>query len=254
MIETKIIDVNEDNITECPPKCFMNPKNEGYKKKVLWLKKQFKQGLKIKLIYKVKENKCIGFIEYIPGENAWRAVESPDYLFIHCIWISPNIYKNLGHGSLLVNECLMDAKKGKKSGVAVVTSEGSFMAGKDLFIKNGFKSIQHEEPSYELLIKKIKTSKLPKFKNWKNQLNNYNGWNVLYSYQCPWVVRSINDIVKISKKYRLELKLIELKSAEDAQNAPSIYSTFNLIYNGRLLADHYISSRRFENILKKELK
>lgn len=35
--------------------------------------------------------------------------------------------------------------------------------------------------------------------------------------------------------------------------APSIYATFNLINNGKLLADHYISLTRFNNIIKKEL-
>ena len=52
----------------------------------------------------------------------------------------------------------------------------------------------------------------------------------------------------------MELKLTELKSAKEAQNAPSIYASFNLIYNGKLLADHYISNRRFENIINKEIK
>jgi hypothetical protein len=46
----------------------------------------------------------------------------------------------------------------------------------------------------------------------------------------------------------------ELKNAEQAQNAPSIYATFNLIYNGKLLIDHYISNTRFLNIINKELK
>jgi len=52
----------------------------------------------------------------------------------------------------------------------------------------------------------------------------------------------------------LELHVTELKTAEEAQNAPSLYATFNLVYNGTLLADHYISNTRFKNILKKELK
>jgi hypothetical protein len=39
---------------------------------------------------------------------------------------------------------------------------------------------------------------------------------------------------------------------EEAQAAPSPYAVFNLIYDGRLLADHYISETRLMNILRKE--
>ena len=49
-------------------------------------------------------------------------------------------------------------------------------------------------------------------------------------------------------------RIIELKTAEEAQNAPSVYAAFNLIHKGRLLADRYISTTRFKNILNKELK
>ena len=52
----------------------------------------------------------------------------------------------------------------------------------------------------------------------------------------------------------LELKVTELENAEQAQNAPSIYATFNLVSDGKLLADHYISSTRFLNVINKELK
>jgi ribosomal protein S18 acetylase RimI-like enzyme len=118
-----------------------------------------------------KERKCIGFIEYIPGEYAWRAVDAQGYLFIHCIWISPNKYKRTGYGSLLIQECIKDAKKEGKYGVAVVTSEGPFMAGKDLFIKNEFESIAKVKPSFELMINRLKKGPLPRFKVLSMQIN-----------------------------------------------------------------------------------
>ena len=68
MPDVKIINVDENNISQYPPTCFMNPKNEGYQIKLEWLKKRFSEGLKIKLLYGENEKKCNGFIEYIPGE------------------------------------------------------------------------------------------------------------------------------------------------------------------------------------------
>ena len=249
----KIVSVNSDNISEYQPVCFLNPKNEGYLKKLEWLKESFSQGLIIKLLYLENEKKCNGFIEYIPGEYAWRAVDAKGYMFIHCIWISPNKHKEKGYGSLLVKECLEDAQKEGKYGVAVVTSEGPFMAGKALFLKNDFNSIAKAKPSYELMIRTIKSGPLPKFRDWEKQLSKYQGLNIIYTNQCPWVARSIKELSEISKKKGLKLKIVVLKNARQAQDAPSIYTAFNLIYNGKLLVDHYISSRRFLNIIDKEL-
>jgi ribosomal protein S18 acetylase RimI-like enzyme len=253
MPDLKIIDVTEDRIDEYPPVCFLNPKNEGYQIKRAWLKNRFVEGLKIKLLLVATEKKPVGFIEYVPGEYAWRAVDAAGYMFIHCIWISPNKYKEQGYGSLLVQECIKDAANEGKYGVAVVTSDGPFMAGKALFLKNGFESMARAKP-FDLMVKTLKDgTPLPQFRDWKQQLSNYTGLHVIYANQCPWVARSINDLKEIATKNGLELQVTELKTAQDAQHAPSPYAVFNLVYNGKLIVDHYISTTRFQNIIKKEL-
>ena len=254
MPDVTIINIDENNISKYPPKCFLNPKNEGYLIKREWLQKRFSDGLIVKQLYTKDEKKCIGFVEYVPGEYAWRAVDAKGYLFIHCIWISPNKYKDKGYGSLLIEECIKDAEKQGKCGVAVLTSEGPFMAGKGLFLKNGFKSVSSAKPSFELMIKTLKKGPKPKFMSWENQLSKYDGLNIIYSNQCPWVARFINELDEIAQKKDLKLKVTELKNAKEAQNAPSVYASFNLVYDGKLLADHYISKTRFLNIINKEIR
>jgi hypothetical protein len=137
------------------------------------------------------------------------------------------------------------------NGVAVVASSGSFMADKDIFEQNDFEIIEESKPYY-LLINQFKKDKLPHFNDWKKQLENYNGLHIVYSDQCPWVSRFMDDMKKRLKE--LDVTITKLETAADAQQAPSVYATFNLIYNGKLLSDHYISERRFENIIKKELR
>ena len=250
----KIVDVNPKNITQYPKgtACFSNPKQEGHLKKLVWLKKRFQEGLKIKIAYDEKNKKVIGFIEYVPGEYAWRAVDAKGYLFIHCVWIYGKTNRQKGYGSLLVQEAIKEAKKAGKNGVAVVVTDGPFMADKRLFEKNGFKLIAESEPAYELMVKTQKKAPLPKLKDWAKQLKKYQGLNLIYSNQCPWVARSIKDLSDIAKKKKVKLKVVELKTAKEAQKAPSIYAVFNLVHNGKLLVDHYISPRRFENVLRKE--
>ena len=248
-----IIDVNEENISQYPPTCFLNPENIGYQIKAKWLKERFPEGLKIKLLYLENDKKCHGFIEYAPGEYAWRAVEAKDYLFIHCIWVSPNKFKNKGYGSLLVDECVKDAEKQGKAGVAVIASEGPFMANKDLFFKKGFREVQ-SSGVFTLLVKQLRKAADPKFKDCENQLRSYEGLKIVYSHQCPWVARFMSELGEIVEGKGLKIDVVELKTAEQAQEAPSIYAVFNLVNDGKLLADHYISNTRFLNILNKELK
>jgi N-acetylglutamate synthase-like GNAT family acetyltransferase len=248
-----IIDVNEENISQYPPTCFLNPENIGYQIKAKWLKERFPEGLKIKLLYLENDKKCHGFIEYVPGEHAWRAVEAKDYLFIHCIWVSPNKFKNKGYGSLLVDECVKDAEKQGKAGVAVIASEGPFMANKALFLKNGFREVQ-KSGVFTLLVKQLSKAAEPKFKDCENQLSSYEGIKIVYSNQCPWVARFMSELGETIKGKGLKVDVVELKSAEQAQDAPSIYAVFNLVNDGKLLADHYISNTRFLNIVNKELK
>lgn len=253
MQELKIIDINIDTIDTNPPRCFLNPKHPGYITKRSWLKQRFSEGLTIKHLITIDNKKTIGFIEYIPGENAWRAVTANNYLFIHCLWISPNIYKSQGYGSLLIKQVIHDAKQQNKYGVGVVTSEGPFMAGKAIFEKNGFTSIASAKPSYELMSLPIKDGPAPTFTNWEQQLQKCQGLHIIYAHQCPWVARSIQEISEYADAHNINIKFTELNTAHEAQNAPSPYSVFNLIYNGKLLVDHYISLRRFGTILTKEV-
>ena len=246
-IKPKLINVNLKNIEENPATCFCKKDSIGYKVKVDWLKKQLKLGLKIKVIRDEADNIIHGFIEYTDGKSAWRAVDAKGYIFIHCIWITPNRYKKKGLGSLLIKEAIKESKG--KQGVAVVTSNGPFMATKNIFLKNGFKLIE-EEGKFQLLVKQNKKGKLPKFNDYKKELIKYKRWNIVYSNQCPWVARFISELDKklINK---LKLKITELKTPAQAQKAPSIYSVFNLIHDGEMLADHYVSSTRLNNIIKK---
>jgi len=56
------------------------------------------------------------------------------------------------------------------------------------------------------------------------------------------------------KTYKLKPQIVEIKTYRQAQNAPTPYSAFAVIYNGQLLADHQISATRFKNIMNKILK
>lgn len=257
MSEIEIIDTNADNICDYGFCGIKNIKQEGYKRKTEWLRQRFSEGMRFKILHSAKEG-FVGMIEYIPGRYAWRAVEAKGYMVIHCLFILYKRYQGKGHGSLLIQECLKDAKKEKMNGVAVVTRKGPWMAKKELFLRNGFELVDEAPPDFELLVKKFKKgAPSPKFRrDWKEKLSKYsNGLTIIRSDQCPYLEKWVKEISETAQgTYGIKTKIVELKTCKDAQNAPSAYGTFSIIYEGKLLADHPISNKRFVNIMNKEAK
>lgn len=251
----QIITISKENIDKYPKCiCFINPKNEYYHIKKDWILKQLGNGLIIKLMIDKETSKTIGFIEYIDGKNAWRAVKADNYIFIHCIWVYPNNVKNKGYGKILIDEALKDAKNNGNLGVAVITGDGSFIAESKIFEKYGFEKIQVLD-SYQLYVKKFSNnSESPIFNDIYKNRNNYSGWNIVYSKQCPWVARFVEEVKVDMNNYGIDIKIVELTSPKEAQNAPTVYSVFSLIKDGKILAEGYISKTRLKNIISKTIK
>jgi ribosomal protein S18 acetylase RimI-like enzyme len=250
---TKIITVNEKNLANHPQViCFINPKNEFYSLKFDWLKKRFKEGLVVKLVYVPEKKSPVGFIEYVPGKYSWRAVDAKGFIFIHCIWVTPKKVRHQGLGKLLIGEAVKDARAKGLSGVAVVTSDKAFMATRELFLKNGFKLVE-EIDDLQLLAKTFSGEKgKPSFVDNRDQLKKYRGWHILYTKQCPWVARFVEEVKSVVKKEKLKVVFKELSTPAQAQASPSFYTSLTVIKDGRVLADRYISVTRFLNIVKKE--
>lgn len=252
-MKTEIVSVNLQNLSDHPGViCFINPKHPSYSLKVEWLKERFSEGLRIKLLYIGGQKKAAGFIEYVPGEFAWRAVAAKEYMFIHCLYVYPNNNKNLGYGALLIENCLEDAQKQGLDGAAVMVSKLAFMAEADIFLKNGFRQADSDNQGNMLLVRQFGEAALPSFNRLNGNDKKYKGLHVLYSRQCPWVARLIDEIREAGIAEQLGISITEVKTAAEAQQAPSFYGVFNFIRDGKVLADRYISLTRFNNILKKE--
>lgn len=254
MARIEIIDTNADNILEYGVCGYKNIKRPGYPEKVEWLKKRFQEGLKIKTLYSDKDG-TQGTIEYIPGEYCWRPVEAVGYMFIHCIFVGfKRAYKGKGYASLLLDECLKDAKKENMLGVTAVTRKGSFMVGKEFFVKHAFQVIDKAPPDFELLVKQFdKNAPAPKFKgDWERRLHQYGqGLTIIRADQCPYSVKNVKEICETAEKtYGIKAAVIDLKNYREAQNnSPCAFGTFCIAYKGKVIADHPISNTRFMNIM-----
>jgi hypothetical protein len=250
-----IITVNLDNVEEYGFFCVKNKNHPGYLAKLKWLQQRFKEGMRIKLML-TGNGQQVGFLEYISGEYTWRIVNAPNYLVIHCIWVNSNKFPPKGKATALLNDCIKDAESNGKTGVAVVSSDGTWMANKSLFLKNGFEQVDEAEPHFQLLVKKIGEGPLPSFpNNWTERLDQYTGLYLIYTNQCPFIGRAIGELPPVAEKHGIKLKMVELNNAKEArEKMVSPYGMINLVHDGQLLADHPISATRFKNILQKDLR
>jgi L-amino acid N-acyltransferase YncA len=223
-------------------------KTEGNQRKLRWLQKRFNEGLTIKML-ELPER---GFIEYIPGEYAWRGVDARGYLFIHCLWVVGKS-KGKGFGDLLIAECIKDAKKKKLKGVAALVSDGNWMANRKIFLKNGFKVVDRAEPSFHLIVKKFGKSGNPSFvNNWeKNCVKYKNGLTVFLTDQCPYLDDAVTTMKTFADEHKIPFQIVKLNSAEEIRKkSPSPHGTFNIVYNGKLLSYYYLLPKEIEKRLK----
>ena len=244
------IKVTPANVSDYGIFCIKDKKSIGYKKKVAWFKNKLNSGLEI-IIAVNEENKQVGFIEYIPSELAWRPINAKNYLFIQCIALFTKNARNKSVGSKLIELCEADGKLLNKNGICTMTSNGPWMANSSIFIRQGY-HIADQKGRFELLSKPFrKTASEPIFNDWEKEQKRYKGWHLVYSDQCPWHEKAIIALHSTAIDHNIDLNITKIKTAIEAQYAPSGFGTFTLIRNGNVLADHYISKTRFENIIRK---
>jgi GNAT superfamily N-acetyltransferase len=255
--ETRIIDAGPETIANYGICGYKDPKNPGYQRKLEWLGGRFKEGMRIKVLHS-EDDGTVGSIEYLPGEFAWRGVHAPGYMVIHCLFILKKAYKGKGYGTQLIEACEEDAREEKMRGVAVVASKSTWMAKKEIFLKNGYELTEEAPPHFQLLVKRFNAdAPLPTFSgDWAEKLARYaEGLTIIHSHQCPYVAKSMDEIPPVARdEFGVEPTIVELPDCRSAQDSPNPYGVFSIIWNGELVADHPISKTRFRNIMNKVLK
>lgn len=246
----KIIDVTAENVEETGFFCLMSRrKSDGYQRKLSWLKARFEEGLRIKMLDLSEGGR--GFIEYIPGEYAWRPVEASGFLFIHCLWVVGKSKGN-GYAKLLLRECLADAKRCGAQGLAMVTSEGNWLVGRELFQGRGFTLVDHAPPNYELLAKDFGPGPPPSFPtDWEQRAASFGqGLTVIRTDQCPYLDDAVNTALEAARVRGIPAKVVELTSAQEMrERAPSPYGVFTIVLDGEVLSHYYQPMKKLNELL-----
>jgi L-amino acid N-acyltransferase YncA len=236
MEDLKIISTTPENIHQFGMCGYKNTKNEGYRKKLDWTRKCFEDGMRYKMLVS-DEKGAIGGIEYLPGEHAWRPVEASGYFFIHCIFIMKKDAKGLGYGQKMVESCIEDASKTGMKGVAVITRKGSWMAGKDVFVKMGFEVVDKAKPDFELLAFRFdENDTYPKFvEGMVEKLKDYqSGLYIFTSGQCPYAHKATTEITEAAEQdFNIKPQIIHLETDKQAREVPFPFGSFGMCSTAR---------------------
>jgi len=251
----QLIDVDAANFDTLPCCGIKSPDHPGRRQKHCWLQENLQFGLRARILLAPDGQPC-GYIEYLPGEYAWRGVDAGGYMFIHCVWVHARRHQHKGWGSVMVQASVEDARKAGMSGVAAIARDGAWLADRRLFLANGFEPVDTAPPDYVLLARKLDARAAnPSFLGGQEEkLERYSrGLTIIRSSQCPYAEKFAGEIARAAEEeYGIKPRVVEIESWREAQNAPTPYAVFALIYNGRLLADHQISRTRFRNIMNKD--
>ena len=242
--QVEIISVDATNVDELGFFCYKSkPKSAGYQHKLNWLKQRFPEGLRLEILY--EGNRSVGYVEYIPGEYAWRAVKAEGYMLIHCLWVVGR-GKGKGYGSRLLDKCVESARKAHMRGVAMVSSSRVWVTGSKLFLKNGFEIVDRAPPTFELVVRRFDDGPLPAFpNNWDQRLRRYgSGLSVVYSDQCPYMPDAVKGVLEAAQEKDIKARPVKLESSYQVQDsAPSAYGIFSVVYDGQLVSYHYLGKK-----------
>ncbi|WP_082067269.1 GNAT family N-acetyltransferase [Paenibacillus terrae] len=219
-------------------------KAPGYKQKLDWTEEGYNSGL-VYVQLKI-DKKPVGFIEYAPGEAAWRVVHADGYMVIHCLWVGVT---GMGYGTQLIQQCIQDAKQlGKKGVVVLSNADTSWAPESSIFKKNGFEYVGKAPYSFELYVYKFRDDPNPYFPdNWNERLERFNqGLTILRTDQCPYLEVATQNIIQAAKSVNIEPEIIHIRDrSEMMELSPTPYGVFNVIFQGQLISFHRLTPHSF---------
>ncbi|CAH0346586.1 N-acetyltransferase [Bacillus sp. CECT 9360] len=245
------IQVTKDNIATEHICCALGAKQyeQAVVEKKKWLTDRMDEGL---VFYRLNERAKV-FIEYLPAEMAWIPISAPNYMYINCLWVSGK-YKNNGYAKQLLDHCKTDAMERGMDGIVHIVGKKKqpFLSESHFFEHMDFELVDEAAPYFQLAVLKWNDqAAIPAFKNQLKAPVIEKGVAIYYTAQCPFAVGVLEDLREVAVSRGVSFQAHRLTTKEEAQNAPTIWTTFGLYYDGEFITHEIMSPTKFEKLLMK---
>ncbi len=241
-----IIEVNRENISAEHICCAItDAKGDNcVALKKQWMTERFDDGL----VFRKLDERGKVFIEYIPAENAWAPIDAPGYLFIDCMWVSGK-FQHQGYAGQLLAACVEDAESQGKNGVAILSAAKKmpFLSDPNFLKHKGFVTADKAGPYFELLYLPLRDgAPPPRFKeSARAGTIGEQGMVLYYANQCPFAEKYAHLVRDIAERKGAVLKLVKLETKQQAQAAPSPFTSYSFFDKGRFVTNEIFGEKKF---------
>lgn len=218
--------------------------------KKAWMKNRFEDGL---VFLKLNARGKV-FIEYIPAAYAWCPIEADGYMYIDCLWVSGS-FAGKGYAGRLLEQCIADAKAKGMCGLTILSSDKKrgFLSDPKFLVHKGFQIADQAEPYFLLYYLPFTDSApVPKFKGCvKSGSIDEKGMVLYYANQCPHTDKYAPILQEIAQRHGTSVAIHKIETTEQAQNAPTPFTSYSFYYNGCFVTNEIFSEKKFEGFLDK---
>ena len=175
-------------------------------------------------------------------------------MYIDCLWVSGQ-FKGHGYSSLLLDECIRDAKEKGRRGLAVLSSEKKlgYLSDPKYLKYKGFQTTDAAGPHFRLMALPFEgQTELPRFSPRLQQAAAQvpkTGLVLYYTSQCPFTAKYVPLLEAICRDRNVPIQTFHITTTEQAQNAPCPYTAFSLYWNGGFVTHEIPSEKKFEKLL-----
>ena len=114
-----------------------------------------------------------------------------------------------------------------------------------------FQTADTAEPYFELMYLPFEEdAPLPRFRDSVGRYEDMpEGFVLYYTNQCPFTAKYVPILKEMAKVRNAVFQSVHIQTRENAQNAPSPFTTFSLFYDGQLVTHEILSEKKFDKIL-----
>ena len=221
-----------------------NNKDVQVASKKAWLAERFDEGLVF--LKSTQRGKC--FIEYIPAENAWVPIIAEDLVYIDCLWVSGSL-KGHGYSNDLLNACIEDCRKQGRKGLCILSAakKKPFLADPKFLKYKGFSVSDQSDNGVQLWFLPLCDDAVPpRFRECaKHPHSDGEGYVLYYTSQCPFNAKYVPVVEQTAKELGVPFRAVHIRSAEQAQNAPTPVTTYALFLDGEYLTNEQMNDKKF---------